>query len=117
MHFRPVVVQAVSLLFPITSMAFAISHRKSNSSEYNLRTQTTDSSSDKNGLYVSAYHTGAGLNDAVLGSDIAGASRGFLNETHQIFDYGTSFSWGLNIGGEANYGGELPHTQLFDAIV
>lgn len=116
MHFRALVILASQLLFPITSVASAISHHQSNSSEYKLRTQTTDSLSDKNGLYVTAYHTGAGLNDAVLGSNIARASRGFLNDTHQLFDFETTFPWGLNIGGGANYGGELPHTKVLDVV-
>ena len=33
------------------------------------------------------------------------ASVGFLNGTHQQFDYDTPFPWGLQMGGDDNYAG------------
>ncbi|KAL9103717.1 MAG: hypothetical protein Q9163_001267 [Psora crenata] len=56
----------------------------------------------KDGLYVSGYHTGAGLNDVTL-EDISVASIGFLNDTYQQFDYNTTFPWSLDMGGDTNY--------------
>ena len=85
---------------------------------------------DKEGLYVSGYHTGlsshllpmllhhstqraargidiksgAGTNDVTLeGIDVA--SIGFLNGTYQQFDYNTTFPWGLQMGDDDNYAG------------
>ncbi|KAI9697997.1 MAG: hypothetical protein M1836_004350 [Candelina mexicana] len=55
------------------------------------------------GLYLSAYHTGAGLNDATLGPDHG--IRGFLNGTRQRFDLGTEFLWGLSLASNFNYAG------------
>ncbi|KAK0508166.1 hypothetical protein JMJ35_009250 [Cladonia borealis] len=56
----------------------------------------------KEGLYVTSYHTGAGTSDVTLeGIDVA--SVGFLNGTHQQFDYDTPFPWGLQMGGDDNY--------------
>lgn len=96
--------------------------------EYYLVTQVTEpGKEDKDGLYVSGYHTGehshprylpnftrsgrvanspsgAGTNDVTLGS-INVASKGFLNDTYQQFDYGTEFPWGFQMGGDSNYAG------------
>ncbi|KAF6226008.1 hypothetical protein HO173_012598 [Letharia columbiana] len=64
-------------------------------SRYYLQTRVKGyGNEDKNGLYVSGYHTGAGENDATLES-IDAASVGFLNGTNQQFDYGTDFPWGM----------------------
>lgn len=66
---------------------------------YYLQTQVTGSgaanAADKNGLYVSAYHTGAGENDATLESSIDVASVGYLNGTNQQFDLNSDFPWGF----------------------
>lgn len=97
---------AFLLLQPNTLLAASLFSRQTNTSQYSLRTRTAEPSSDKNGLYVAAYHTGAGLNDAVLISDMPGASKGFLNDSYQLFDFGTHFPWGMKIGGNANYAGE-----------
>ncbi|BDD58224.1 hypothetical protein MPDQ_002131 [Monascus purpureus] len=56
-----------------------------------------------NNLYVYAYHTGAGLNDAVLTSDAGTASPAILNDTTVQFELGTSFPWGLILEGDTNY--------------
>lgn len=66
--------------------------------------KTADASNEKhNDLYVFAYHTGAGFNDAVLTSDVDAASTAFLNGTHTQFDLKTSFPWGFNPIGDTNY--------------
>ncbi|OJJ46573.1 hypothetical protein ASPZODRAFT_132641 [Penicilliopsis zonata CBS 506.65] len=66
--------------------------------------KTTSSTNDAhNNLYVEAYHTGAGLNDAVLTSSTATAAKAFLNETYLEFDLGTPFSWSFSMGADTNY--------------
>ncbi|CAF9934776.1 MAG: hypothetical protein ALECFALPRED_006084 [Alectoria fallacina] len=63
---------------------------------YHLQTRVKGpGNEDKNGLYVTSYHTGAGESDATLGPlDIA--SVGFLNGTYQQFVYdGEPFPWGM----------------------
>ena len=93
-----------SLLALPSALALATPHYATNAtnngtitppSRYHLQTKVKGSgNSDKDGLYVSAYHTGAGENDATLGTiDIA--SPGYLNGTNQTFDLGSDFPWGL----------------------
>jgi microcompartment protein CcmK/EutM len=66
--------------------------------------KTADASNEKhNNLYVYAYHTGAGFNDAVLTSDVNTASTAFLNGTYTQFDLKTPFPWGFNPIGDTNY--------------
>ena len=73
-------------------------------SRYYLRTQVKGPETDKNGLYVSSYHTGAGENDATLES-IDVASVGYLNGSNQQFDLGTAFPWGVGIEVTDEYAG------------
>ncbi|RAH72026.1 uncharacterized protein BO66DRAFT_390506 [Aspergillus aculeatinus CBS 121060] len=56
-----------------------------------------------NNLYVYAYHTGAGFNDAVLTSDTSRARAVTLNGTNAQFDLGTTFPWGFKMGANTNY--------------
>lgn len=85
--------------------------------EYYLKSQVINRrSASKNGLYVSAYHTGAGLNDATLGPGSEGSAKGFLNETYQQFDLGTAFPWGLSIGADTNYAGMISRSARHTAI-
>jgi len=88
-----------------------------NTSEaYYLRTQLKSNQTGQGkheDLWLSAYHTGAGLNDAVLNSNRSRAIAGFTNATnitnpdggffqYQEFDLGSAFPWGLYIqGGDA----------------
>jgi hypothetical protein len=66
--------------------------------------RTADASNEKhNDLYVYAYHTGAGFNDAVLTSDEDTASTAFLNGTYTQFDFETPFPWGFNPIPVTNY--------------
>ncbi|KAL2041849.1 hypothetical protein N7G274_005634 [Stereocaulon virgatum] len=72
-------------------------------SRYHLKTCVVGGGhADKEGLYASGFHIGAGINDVTL-EGIEVASIGFLNGTYQQFDYGTPFPWGLNMGGADNY--------------
>ncbi|EKG11228.1 hypothetical protein MPH_11699 [Macrophomina phaseolina MS6] len=76
--------------------------------EYLLKTQlvnNNDTTKAKyNNLYLTAFHTGAGTNDAVLTSSKDSAATGFLNETadgsFQEFDFGNDFPWTMKIGYE-----------------
>jgi len=69
---------------------------------------TKDVGSKKGGLYVYAYHTGAGLNDAVLSSNKTLASKGHLNGTLWQFDLGGSLIWDTVLVGDDNYAGWEP---------
>jgi len=104
-----VAVAAAWALLPFT-LAARLQDRQT--AEYYLQTVVPDGSydtgSNKSGLYVYGYHTGAGLNDAVLTSNISIASKGFLNATYQQFDYGTDFPWGLNLADVVQYTGWQP---------
>jgi hypothetical protein len=55
-----------------------------------------------NNLYVYAYHTGAGTNDAVLTPDVTVANPVILNETYTQFDLGESFPWGFMMDVDIN---------------
>ena len=71
----------------------------------NFHLKTTNAAQDAhNNLYVYAYHTGAGLNDAVLSPDAGQASRAFLNNTRVQFDLDTPFPWGVQMVGATDYG-------------
>lgn len=60
-------------------------------SRYYLKTSVIDGgNADKNDLYVSSYHTGAGLGDATLIPFSTTGTVGFLNATHQQFDLHSS---------------------------
>lgn len=84
-------------------------------------------STNKSNLYIEAYHTGAGFNDASVllssppdGSKLTSsrvlvtktgtnyAAPAFLNETYQEFNLGSSFPWGFVMGNDYNYMGWLP---------
>lgn len=81
----------------------AISHQGQTSlpepgEAYHLRTRVTSTrgnASAYNDLYVAAFHTGAASNDVVLVKDVSLAAKGFLNNTNQEFDLGSSFPYGL----------------------
>lgn len=71
----------------------------------NFHLKTTNAGQDAhNNLYVYGYHTGAGLNDAVLSPDASKASTGQLNGTQVQFDLGSEFPYGLQMEGATDYG-------------
>ena len=75
-------------------------------SRYYLQTRVKGhGNADKDGLYVSGYHTGAGENDVTLES-IDVASVGSLNGTNQQFDYGDTFPWGMVMDTYDDYAGK-----------
>ena len=77
--------------------------------EFYLKTKVTNpeygSAGSKDALYVSSYHTGAGLSDATLSREITVAAKAYLNGTTLGFDFGTDFPWGFSIGTDTNYAG------------
>jgi hypothetical protein len=83
--------------------------RAASNTEFYLQTcvinATDDYGTDKDGLYVSGYHTGAGLSDVALTPDPSIASKGFLNGTYLQFDYNSSILWYMDLGYEP-YAGE-----------
>lgn len=98
------------LLLPLLSLAAPspqsptaqTNHHHHGEDLYYIRTTDSEKPSYNN-LYISAYHTGAGLNDAVAQASKENAAKGFLNETYQQFAFGTDFPWGMVIGSTANY--------------
>lgn len=83
--------------------------RAASNKEFYLQTSVINATDDygtyKDGLYVSGYHTGAGLSDAALISDPSIASKGFINGTYLQFDYNSSILWYMDLGYEP-YAGE-----------
>ncbi|KKY13453.1 hypothetical protein UCRPC4_g06973 [Phaeomoniella chlamydospora] len=67
-----------------------------------LRNGSTDTT--KENLYLEAYHTGAGFNDATLNS-FDTAAKAFLNGTNLQFDLGQGdeYPWGLVLYADTNY--------------
>lgn len=69
------------------------------------------------GTYVQIYHTGAGLDDAVLISNRSEAFPGFLNGTYQQFAIpeapGQDFPWGMDITTLVEYTGEVSASCSF----
>lgn len=91
----PVNTTTVATITPPSTSNLTTNNTVTPPSRYYLQTRVKGhGNEDKNGLYVSGYHTGAGENDVTLES-IDGASIGFLNGTSQQFDYGTNFPWGM----------------------
>lgn len=95
----------------LTQLALAVATFAASSlaapSEFYLKT-TGSSIIAHNDLYVEAYHTGAGLSDAVLTTSTADAGHFYLNETYLQMDIGQEYSYGFDVGGATNYAGELP---------
>lgn len=70
--------------------------------EFHLKTSGADNAQHNN-LYVYAYHTGAGFNDAVLDSDSTNAAPFYLNGTTALADLKTEYPWGMIATGDTNY--------------
>lgn len=73
-------------------------------SEFYLKTTASNISSHNN-LYVEAYHTGAGMADAVLTTSTADAGHFYLNETYLQMDIDEEYTYGWDIGADTNYAG------------
>ncbi|GLI79737.1 hypothetical protein PoHVEF18_008078 [Penicillium ochrochloron] len=70
--------------------------------EFHLKTSGAGNSRHNN-LFVFAYHTGAGFNDAVLSTDGTDASSFYLNGTLALANLGTDYPWGMIATGDTNY--------------
>lgn len=109
------------LIIMQTVLASPLLPRQDTPTAYYLQTRTLDSSSNKNGLFVSASQTSFGINDVVLTSNATNASQGFLNDTYQYFYLDPAHTWGLNLGLTADHAGELschvpPSTDLMRCL-
>ncbi|KAJ5360146.1 hypothetical protein N7517_009337 [Penicillium concentricum] len=91
-----------SLLLLATSVIAAPVDTAKESKHFHLKS-TGATNANHNNLYVYAYHTGAGLNDAVLTEDVGTASSIYLNGTNALFDLKTEFPWGMIATGDTNY--------------
>lgn len=77
-----------------------------------FKLKSTDATQAKhNNLYLTAYHTGAGTNDAVLQPNVTVASNFFLNGTAAYADLHTQYPWGIDVQNDVNYAGEY-RTQI-----
>ncbi|KXG50180.1 uncharacterized protein PGRI_061470 [Penicillium griseofulvum] len=91
-----------SLFLLATSVIAAPVASAKESKHFHLKS-TGATNNNHNNLYVYAYHTGAGLNDAVLSKDASIASSVYLNGTNALFDLKTEFPWGMIATGDTNY--------------
>jgi len=89
-------VLAAAGLVEVAVTASSLSTRQ-DSSKTVLRTRVLTGDFSKDGLYIQAYHTGAGLNDATLTSNISEASPVYLNESYLLFDLDSDFPWGMKL--------------------
>lgn len=80
--------------------------RQDASKPFHLKTASA-SNQDHNGLYVYAYHTGAGFNDAVLTQDEGKAAPAVLNGTTTQFQL-SELQWGMLMPAATNYAGMSP---------
>ncbi|KAK8165475.1 hypothetical protein IWX90DRAFT_485041 [Phyllosticta citrichinensis] len=83
-----------------------------NGPEFRLQTRLVDQNdttkSAYSGLYLTTYHTGAGLSDVVFVANETRGAKAFLNESvpdtapggQLEFDFGNDFPWGLRLGYE-----------------
>lgn len=105
-HFLPTLLCFLFSFFTFT-LASPIEDRAP--TQYHLQTKvvngTKDCGSKKGGLYVYAYHTGAGTNDAVLSSNKTLAEAGYLNGTVFSFNLG-ALVYNLTLEDVDNYAGE-----------
>lgn len=90
---------ATLALLAATAMANPVTRTAKN---FHLKTSGAGNSAHNN-LFVYAYHTGAGFNDAVLSTDGTDASSFYLNGTYALANLGTDYPWGIIATGDTNY--------------
>lgn len=108
--------QITTLFLTFTTLATAALNT---TTEYKLKTQLLAGQDDKteyDSLWLSSYHTGAGLNDVVFTNNQTSGELAFLNATNttgsnrqysnQLFDLGNEFAWGLEMA---------PNTEFYAA--
>jgi hypothetical protein len=98
---------SIAALAALAAIVTASPVQSRQTENFHLKT-TGGSIPSHNDLYVEAYHTGAGFNDAVLTSDISTAAPFFLNGTYAQFDLNTDFPWGFSMEAASNYACEFP---------
>jgi hypothetical protein len=85
MAFIPLLFLLASFLWLVFSSPAVSPRQVSPPQQYYLRTSIVDATNDtgtpKGGLYVTSYHTGAGLSDATLTPNLTDALPGYLNTT------------------------------------
>lgn len=100
----------MKLLAPLTLLAATAAATpvgaRQDSKSFTLKS-TNAQNPEHNNLYVHTYHTGAGLNDAVLGKDAEKASPASLNGTNVQFELNSEIPWGMFMPGVTNYAGML----------
>lgn len=72
------------LLLPLLSLAAPAPKQKE---LYHIR--------NSEGLYLSPYHTAAGISDAVFVEDIELAAKGYLQDSNQLFEVDSALIWGM----------------------
>jgi hypothetical protein len=96
------------LLLATSAIAAPVTTTAKESKHFHLKTSGA-TNENHNNLYVYAYHTGAGLNDAVLTKDASMASPVYLNGTNAVVALESELSWGLIATGNTNYACEYRH--------
>ncbi|KAJ5037137.1 hypothetical protein NUH16_005020 [Penicillium rubens] len=94
--------KSLTFLFMLTASTLVATVASSSSKHFHLKSSGA-TNQEHNSLYVYAYHTGAGLNDAVLTKDVNTASSAYLNGTNALFDLNTEFPWGVVATGNTKY--------------
>lgn len=102
----------LSLILSFATIIAAAVPVPTDTSHYKLKavvlpTENEGLKSHFSNLWLSSYHTGAGLNDVVFTTDCNASSVGNLSSTNltssttpyynQLFDLGTDFLWGLQM--------------------
>jgi hypothetical protein len=100
----------------LTASTIAATVASSSSKHFHFKSSDATNQEHKN-LYVSAYHTDAGLNDAVLTQDVNTASSVYLNGTNALFDFNTKFPWGFVATGDTKYTCEYTALEIRILII
>lgn len=95
--------KTLTSLFILAASAIITPVAGTSSPEHFRLKSTGATNQEHNNLYVYAYHTGAGLNDAVLTKDVNTASSVYLNGTNAFFDFHTELLWGVVATGDNKY--------------
>lgn len=74
---------------------------------FKLKTEVITGKASFGNQYLTSYHTGAGLNAAVVAKGAENGITGFFNETELLFKLG-DYDYGMSlVGGEDLYAGIL----------
>ena len=98
----------VSVALFASAVAASAIPRTDVSNTFHIKTSGS-SNGAHNDLFVYAYHTGAGLNDAVLTANIDDASSAYVNSTSStlFFPLESSLTFGAQLDGDTSYDGTL----------